>query len=327
VPPVTPNDFLAAVTGASAGLVAIVGGLLVSRFLAIDSEQKAADKRLGLAKAELESADRHLTELQDKLAVEEVHDLLDETDVLKYLAEHRQDSEINLYEIRRLGPEIDSPDDFVRTHLMRAVAAMNEAVEVLSNSLPEPHKMPREEWQRALSWDSYRKEITEASSPEFPQVWEYVYDAELAMRTESASYSTDYAKLMSYNINVFHADMTPSWIHETNARRREDLRDSIEQTRRHVGDAEERREKAFMETLMHVRPDRLLYVGLLVLLYQTVVGVIAPVYILSTGPETFTDDIRGLFWWFTVGLGFLLTYLGWLAVQTLRDRRILERNA
>jgi hypothetical protein len=39
-----PTTFLAAIAGTSAAMVAIVGGLLVARFVAIASEQDGADK-------------------------------------------------------------------------------------------------------------------------------------------------------------------------------------------------------------------------------------------------------------------------------------------
>jgi hypothetical protein len=77
-----PTPFLSTITGASAGLVAIIGGLLVNRFVGIDSEQQGAqavleqaEERLRIARARAEAAKQAWEAL-------EVAEFLDDPDVL-----------------------------------------------------------------------------------------------------------------------------------------------------------------------------------------------------------------------------------------------------
>jgi hypothetical protein len=54
--PVDPTPFLATVVGTSVTLAAIVGGLLVARFVSIDSDQRTSRKVLADARERLEAA-------------------------------------------------------------------------------------------------------------------------------------------------------------------------------------------------------------------------------------------------------------------------------
>jgi hypothetical protein len=58
-----PAPFLSTVVLASAGLVAIVGGLLVARFVSLDSEQRGSRKVLADTRERLESARRRAGKL------------------------------------------------------------------------------------------------------------------------------------------------------------------------------------------------------------------------------------------------------------------------
>jgi hypothetical protein len=59
---VDPAPFLSTIITASAGLVAIIGGLLVARFVSLDSDQRSSRKILSEARDRLEAARRRATD-------------------------------------------------------------------------------------------------------------------------------------------------------------------------------------------------------------------------------------------------------------------------
>jgi hypothetical protein len=62
-----PTPFLSTIAGASSGLVAIVGGLLVARFVSLDSEQQGAQRVLDDAEARLAIAWQRARDAADRL--------------------------------------------------------------------------------------------------------------------------------------------------------------------------------------------------------------------------------------------------------------------
>jgi hypothetical protein len=60
-----PAPFLSTIITASAGLVAIIGGLLVARFVSLDSDQRSSRKIIGEARDRLDSARQRAKDAHD----------------------------------------------------------------------------------------------------------------------------------------------------------------------------------------------------------------------------------------------------------------------
>jgi hypothetical protein len=97
--PVDPAPFLSTVILASAALVAIVGGLLVARFVGLDSDQQTSRKLLGDAEDRLTIATKRATLAREDLARWHAEDFLDENDVAEALATGQSD----VSELRKLA--------------------------------------------------------------------------------------------------------------------------------------------------------------------------------------------------------------------------------
>jgi hypothetical protein len=94
-----PAPFLSTIAGSSAGLVAIVGGLLVARFVTLDSEQQGAQRILDDAEARLAVARQRSQEDSEQLLRWDARQLLNDREVLTAINEGTEE----LAELRRRG--------------------------------------------------------------------------------------------------------------------------------------------------------------------------------------------------------------------------------
>jgi hypothetical protein len=115
--PVDPAPFLSTVILASAALVAIVGGLLVARFVGLDSDQQTSRKLLADAEDRLTIAIRRAALAREDLTRWDVEDFLDENDVAAALATGQSD----VSELRKLASTRLSDDE------LRGVVALAAA--------------------------------------------------------------------------------------------------------------------------------------------------------------------------------------------------------
>jgi hypothetical protein len=88
-----PAPFLSTVILASAALVAIIGGLLVGRFVSIDSEQQGSQKLLDDASGRLDRARERAEEARKELRRRRCHDFLGHPFVLDHIDRKKTDPE------------------------------------------------------------------------------------------------------------------------------------------------------------------------------------------------------------------------------------------
>jgi hypothetical protein len=87
-----------------------------------------------------------------------------------------------------------------------------------------------------------------------------------------------------------------------------------------VEDLEDELSRVRRDRTRLVRPDCLLWAGVLVLIYFTAVGVALPGWVMSRGPRDLTPHIRWLYWFFASALGVLVAYIaGYLFRLTRRS--------
>jgi len=115
--PVDPAPFLSTVILASAALVAIVGGLLVARFVGLDSDQQTSRKLLADASDRLAIARRRADAARQDLIRWRAQDFLDEEDVAGAIA----DGQTDIGELRKLACT-RLTDDELRSVISQAAA-------------------------------------------------------------------------------------------------------------------------------------------------------------------------------------------------------------
>ncbi|WET81640.1 hypothetical protein P3102_10720 [Amycolatopsis sp. QT-25] len=73
-------------------------------------------------------------------------------------------------------------------------------------------------------------------------------------------------------------------------------------------------------------PDKQLWIGICVLLYPTIVGIVLPILAMRDGPTTFTGYIRTLAFLFISGLVVLIGYMAYLASRLSRRHKQATRQ-
>ncbi|SED64007.1 hypothetical protein SAMN04489727_8695 [Amycolatopsis tolypomycina] len=330
-----PTPFLSTITGASAGLVAIVGGLLVNRFVGIDSEQQGAQALLDQAEERLRIADVRAKAAQEVWESFEAAEFLDEPDVLDALRRGARDvTQLD----RELLARTPLTAEQVQHYLQEAAAEFALAQQQLDESIKPASELTAEQW-RSVTWANADGELDDALPlPRWPRVREAAFDAVVEARAIERE-KLDAAKRTKLpyaipNINSlllgagFTAPMSPvarALITNRGLQRSDQSRSQLTADKER---AAQRREDAQIEAYRLrerrdaiVRPDRQLWIGLGVLLYPTIVGIVLPVMTMAGGPTAFTGWIRALGVLFVTALVWLLGYMAYLAVRLSRRGR------
>jgi hypothetical protein len=169
--PVDPAPFLSTVILASAALVAIVGGLLVARFVGLDSDQQTSRKLLADAEDRLTIATRRATLARQDLVRWRAEDFLDDSDVAAALASGQSD----VSELRKLGRTRLSDDE-----LRSVVALAASDVASFAGWLSQNHVLDR---IRAVDyeWRDFRRASDDMPALDCPQLARPVFE-DLARR-------------------------------------------------------------------------------------------------------------------------------------------------
>jgi hypothetical protein len=326
-----PTPFLSTITGASAGLVAIIGGLLVNRFVGIDSEQQGAQALLDQAEERLRIAGARAKEARQAWEAFEVAEFLDEPDVLQRIR-------VGVREAAELDPELLETTpltlDQLRPHVQDAAEEFAEARELLDGMLKPAADLSPREW-RTRVWESVRVGVKEELPiPRRPSVWEAAFDAVIEARAQERE-RQDAAKLPYGGVTLGSladrilippiSSVTSTLISNREVQRVEQQRARLttekERTEQHLEDAEVEAGRLRERRDAIVRPDAQLWIGIGVLLYPTIVGIVFPVLTMVGGPTAFTGWIRTLGVLFVTALVWLLGYMVYLATRLSRGRR------
>jgi hypothetical protein len=330
-----PTPFLSTITGASAGLVAIIGGLLVNRFVGIDSEQQGAQAVLDQAEERLRIADVRAEAAQQAWETFEATEFLDDSDVRDAIrggARAAAELDPELLATTPLSTEQLQP------YLLNAVAEFVMARQQFDESLKPASELRAEQW-RSRTWDHTRSQIKDdLPASRWPGMWEMAYDVVIDARaTERERLDTAKRKKQPYtipNVNsmllgaaftapmspVTRAVMTAGRVQRTEQHRVR-LTSVKERTAQHREDAQVEAARLRERRDAIVRPDRQLWIGLGALLYPTIVGIVLPVMTMVGGPTAFTGWIRALGVLFVTALVWLLAYMAYLAVRLSRRRQ------
>ncbi|PXY16623.1 hypothetical protein [Prauserella muralis] len=360
MPPTDPAPFLAAVIGASAGLVAIIGGLLVNRFIGLDSEQQGAQRilddaisRRGLVK---QRADQTAKALRDF----EAHDFLDDDDVFDGIAQGK----IKAAAIRPLGAPTDLTDDELQPYLDDLVAEYARVRATIDTRFPSAEDGSVDDWKDRLdAWDEYFRERFEPEASAWPALWEHAYVDVIKERLHDARHherELRHADMASQGGHVgdppvktpydpsadpaqpdkdeagggifgSHYLLTtpspavrnfrPSDVHE-----RIRLKEANARAQQQLEDVDHEVLRLRQDRDRIVRPDSQIWVALGVLSYPTVVGIALPAITLSQGPTAFTPWIRCQALLFVSVLLVLLGYMVYLAGRLHRRGRTASHD-
>lgn len=170
------NWLLSALAQATAALIAIVGGLLVSRYVALHAEQQAAGRRVqDLARREAE-ADEALASANSELAGYRVADALDDDRVFEEIAARDFEPTVDgvLRAIEWDEAELDL--SLLEAEIESVKAEMAESIQAIYPLVPVGTAFDR--------WPEFRR--ANGLKPGRNRLWSWVYDRACEERREEA---------------------------------------------------------------------------------------------------------------------------------------------
>ncbi|MEY9948066.1 hypothetical protein [Kitasatospora sp. GAS1066B] len=337
-----PTSYLSTMTATSAALVSIVGGLLVARFVGLDSEQQGAQKlmddaqeRLGIAQRRAAEANSEVMRwdaggfLRDPKVLQAIKSGTTGLDQLRELADSSlEDPDLGPF-VAEVAAEFQTARNYFENHPLSPTEKLFEAIGTWYRSRRVLPNLPQIRWEEAweLVFDETALRAAEAAAKEARQ-----REAEAERRRKATTgqeerllgslagitgaFSQLHAPLLQQG-RTFPAGLmaiAPSASSSTDwqairARRYDDLVTTRERASQRVEDLEAELARLRLDHKRVVMPDSRLVWGLVVLAVFTMVGVVVPLWVMSNGPHDITPHIRLLFWGFSVALAFLFGYM------------------
>jgi hypothetical protein len=309
-----PAPFLSTIALASAGLVAIVGGLLVARFVSLDSEQRGSRKVITDATERLESARRRAREAH--------------AGVLNWHARH-------FFQGRVLVAVSEGTSDRPRS-CGSATGRTRMTISGLSpKNWPQssPGHGPIDDFTGLDGWDQFR-----AATPELPDIrwdraWEHVFEQISLERAEERKAARRHAR-DRFGVGALTEQLAdPAYLRNLTAlapgrtdygviaaRREDELEAADARAQQRVEDYEAELGRLRQAHLEIVRPDGWLWMGVAVLAAFAIVGVAWPMWVMSRGPDDL-DRVSWLLYPFLAGLAVLIAYIVLYLVHLTRAGR------
>ena len=303
---VDPTPLLATVAGTSATLVAIVGGLLVARYVTIDSEQEGAQHLLDDAEQRQTIATKRAEDATIAVKNFEIYQFL-ERKVIDAIGEGTIDI-ATLRDISGYGTILE--DDELAGVVAEISNEYRIAHETLSDILAD-HSLEDSD----KSWSEFQANTHGLPSTRWDEVWETTYrniihPPQVRIRSLSGGYVP----------GAMIIPTPPEYVTDRR-RRRDDLRSTQDRARQQLEDLSQEVIRLRRQRDAIVRPKGLA-MALTIISYFAIVGVIVPIWLMSRGPTNLTHAMgTAVFWLFTSGLALLLAYMAQLALRLSSARK------
>jgi hypothetical protein len=336
-----PTPYLSTMTGASASLVAIVGGLLVARYVGLDSVQQGADQVLNDAMDRLKTARDRAGTAANKLLRFEASDFLGDSQVLNDIHAGITD----LATLRVTGGYTPMSDEELQPFVDALVKEFATARSTLDATIPLFHEIPEPDKRTYTEWRLFYPALASKLPPDLDdQVWKRAFEDVCGARLEAHAEwkkahpnppKNELQRLAELHQSIIGsttpflsplATKTPADYTAINARRRDDLRSERDRTHQHLEDLEGEVRRLEQARAAIVKPDKLLWQGFLILFVFSGVGVIAPLWAMSRTPRDLTPHLSWLFYGFAVMLTILIGYFAGHAWRLTRGRKRTARR-
>src|SRR5258707_1829330 len=314
-----PNLFLSTIAASSAALVAIVGGLLVARFIGLDSDQRRSRTALKAARGRLEIARSRAMQAHNRFIQWEARDFLEDGGVMSAI----RDGVTDLDELRALASCSLDDDD-----LRRVVAATGLDFDAARNAMDANPPTEDELTAAGRGWDDYKQRVVGTRSSRAWQIvfsdqaWELQKERQRERERERRaaqppgknpfeSLGVKMADLAKLSSPIDPRQYFPEPLVPTSpiaARRYDEVRAQDERAQQRVEDYENELERLETEHGEIARPTGWLWAAVAILAFFAVIGIGLPVGLMSAGPT----DLKSVSWvvvLFLVALAFLLGYI------------------
>jgi hypothetical protein len=346
--PVDPAPFLSTVILASAALVAIVGGLLVARFVGLDSDQQTSRKLLSDASERLTIARRRAEAATQNLLRWRAADFLDEEGVAGAIASGQTD----IGELRKLG-RTRLTDDELRRVLSQAAEDVTALQTWLSaDTVRERIRRAEYQWSNFSRDDIPALHYPRLAGPIFTRFAQKLAsgDEEKRRREEKIRRdeeerqrraTTSVSPMLGLGTNFRFADsfagmnlfeppdysaltkgliVRPPNAMLIEANRHDDLVAAVVRGGQRVEDLEEELRRLRQQHADVIKPDARMWWAVAILTAYAIAGVALPLWVMSNGPVSLSA-VRWTFWPFAGGLAVLIGYIAWYLLGLTRRRR------
>lgn len=294
-----PNPLLTTTATAAAALVAIVGGLLVSRVVNLASERSGLEQRLADLRARLTAAKARSEAFEERLL---------RWDLRQVLWEGREQfAKGDALDIRKMIDEagvdrtVDEVGPFVEVEAERYRAIREHLAPAFTDGHPE------------VTLDDLREDnvivVNREDEAAYELVWDVLEAENPKPRRRSDPFGTDYSALLSTSID-------PNWrtVHAirntAEATEHATLRRDADEARHQVDALNVQIEQTELAAARVSRPGGVTG-GLFVLGYMTVTGVLLPLGLMASGLESMNRlGGAGVVALFASGVGLLMAYVG-----------------
>jgi hypothetical protein len=325
---IDPSPFLTTVVTTSAALVAIIGGLLVAKFVGLDSDQRTSRKILTAARERLGLARRRAQKAWHDILRWDADDFFSTLEIIEAILDKGVTS---TSELMRIASWPHQPDDLA-SFVIEVAAEADRAREAINPRIDSGDTF----------WTDFRRRCRDLPEIRWPKVWEHVFDGiaderaakaraeEEARRAAAPPKSALERELNRTNALMAgmqrqNAFMVPTLVPPRTdygvitARRSDDLRGNHARAEQQVEDLEAELLRLEQEHAEIVRPDARLWWGVIILIIFTVLGVVVPLVVMATGPRDLAA-VRWVLYPFIVSLAALVGYIVVYLVQLTRKK-------
>lgn len=327
---IDPAPFLSTIITTSAALVAIIGGLLVARFVSLDSDQRTSRKILTSARERLELARRRAQAAWGDILRWDADDFFSTPGAIEAVIDQGAASPAELMRIASWPHEPDELAPFV-TEVAGEAGRAREAItpRICSDD---------------VFWRDFRRRCRDLPEIRWPRVWEHVFDgvarerevaekAAAEARRRAAPPRTAMERSLDLMGDALRRDRQqyalttralvippPTDYRAIRARRFDDLRSDHARAQQQVEDLEAELIRLEQEHSEIVRPDARLWSGVVILIIFTILGVVIPLGVMTTGPRDLAQ-VRWVLYPFIASLVGLIGYIVVYLVQLTGSKR------
>ena len=324
---IDPTPFLSTVVTVSAALVAIIGGLLVAKFVGLDADQRASRKILTDARDRRDVARRRAQEAWQAILGWDAEGFFATPEVIEAVVDKGIVSPTELMRMGRWSHDAAEMAPFA-TEVAEEVNVAREAI-------------PRRFGSSDVSWSDFRRRHPDLPEIRWPSVWEHVYDlvareqaaaeaaavaaeaaaAEAARRAEPRKSALE--RSFDFMNDTLNRDQQQSALLATfsrprpqtdhvaiAARRADELDANHARAQQQAEDLEGELRRVEQEHAEIVRPDARLRSGVAILIIFTILGIVVPLAVMGTGPR----DLAPVRWVLYPFLGSLALLIGYIVV-------------
>ena len=298
-----------------AAIVAIVGGLLVARFVTLDSAQEGADRRMAELETRLEHATADAQVAAKQLLDYDLDYALDESRVYEALISSYLEGEPE-------NPRADLPMTIVRELIdldrftdSQVEPAIKQIAEEMTRALSQlPAMVPEQEEQGHWSDFKLGRQLPVGNDSAWRAAYEYISQIR---RTDAHKVRSSFP--FAFGIpSLVIPDSTLIGLGSRNRDARRRLQEFLDEAKAEKSAVGRQFAIAVEDRARIIKPNGLIS-GLLVLAYLAAVSIVLPVLLLTPGPAELSDTqavvVSALF---LSGIVVLFVYMGWLAWR-LRD--------